>query len=238
MARILKPQEYTSKRNEILDAARRLLFTKGYERMSVQDILVAAGISSGAFHHYFASREALLEAIIQSMEQAAEAPLLPVIRAPQLTAIQKLQGFFEALDQLRFALRADVYQAARVWYTDANAVVRIRVDEAFFRARAPLIAEIVRQGVREGAFNTPDPAKAGEVVMALLQGMGNTHAGLLLNYDPAAAPGADQLVAEVIATHAAYMDAIERVLGAPANSLTRTTPAAVKAWLSAIKELS
>ena len=39
MARIVKEAEYAGKRNEILDAAQRLIYTKGYEQMTVQDIL-------------------------------------------------------------------------------------------------------------------------------------------------------------------------------------------------------
>ncbi|TMD98834.1 MAG: TetR family transcriptional regulator, partial [Chloroflexi bacterium] len=39
MARIVKEQAYAVKRNEILDVARRLVDTKGYEQMTIQDIL-------------------------------------------------------------------------------------------------------------------------------------------------------------------------------------------------------
>ena len=39
MARTVKEQEYATKRNEILDIARKLVYTKGYEQMSIQDIL-------------------------------------------------------------------------------------------------------------------------------------------------------------------------------------------------------
>ena len=64
MARTVKAEAVAAKRKEILDAAQRLVFTKGYEQMSVQDILDEIRISSGAFHHYFDSRRALLEALV------------------------------------------------------------------------------------------------------------------------------------------------------------------------------
>lgn len=53
MARVVKEQEYSQKRNDILDAAVRLIYTKGYERMTIQDIQADLKISSGAFYHYF-----------------------------------------------------------------------------------------------------------------------------------------------------------------------------------------
>ena len=58
MPRTVNQQENTAKRNEILDAAQRLVYNKGYERMTIQDILADVQISSGAFYHYFASKEA------------------------------------------------------------------------------------------------------------------------------------------------------------------------------------
>ena len=181
MARTVNPEEYAAKRGEILDAAQRLVFTKGYERMSIQDILTELSISSGAFHHYFESREALLEAFIERMGREAEKPLLPILQNPDLNAIQKLQGFFDTLDRLRFAQKAFLARLARVWFNDDNALVRQKVDEAVFTQRAPLIAEIVRQGIREGSFSTTHPDQAGEIILSLLQGMGNTHVRLLLS---------------------------------------------------------
>ncbi len=233
MARTVKPEAVASKRREILDAAQRLVFTKGYEQMSIQDILDEVRISSGAFHHYFDSRRALLEAFIERIKQEVEKPLLPIIHDPSLSAIEKLQGFFDTLDRLRSAHKADVVKLWRVWYTDGNAIVRLKVDEAVLEQRAPLLTEIVRQGVREGIFTTAYPDQAGEVILSLLQGMGNTHARLFLSLEQEH----DDLrcIEEIVATHAAYMDAIERVLGAPPHSFFRTNAEAVNVWVAEVR---
>ena len=242
MARPVRPEAVASKRKDILDAAQRLVLTVGYEQMSIQDILDEVQMSSGAFHHYFGSRAALLDAFIQRMGQETEKPLLPILRDPHLTAIQKLQGFFDTFDSLRYAMRADLIKLARVWYTDGNALVRSKVDEAVFKQRAPLISEIVRQGMREGSFHVSQPEQAGEVILALLAGMGNTHAGLLLAIDAelrgnaASTPPIADLVNQIVSVHAAYMEAIERVLGAPPGCLARTDAAAVKRWVAAMEE--
>jgi len=233
MARTVKPEAVAAKRKEILDAAQQLMFTKGYEQMSVQDILSEVRISSGAFHHYFDSRGALLEAFIERIQQETEKPLLPIIHDPKLSAIEKLQGFFDTLDRLRSSHQADVIQLMRVWYTDDNAIVRLKVDEAVLRQRAPLLTEIVRQGIGEGIFTIAYPNNAGEVILSLLQGMGNTHARLLLSLEQER----DDLrcIEEIVATHAAYMDAIERVLGAPPHSFYRTDAEAVNVWVAALR---
>lgn len=233
MARTVNKVEHTAKRNEILDAAQRLVYTKGYERMTIQDILGDLGMSSGAFYHYFDSKPAVLEAFIERIKEEAEKPLLPIINDPHLSAIEKLQGFFDTLDRLRIAHKADVVKLGRVWYTDDNAIVRQKVDEAVIKQRAPLLTAIVRQGVQEGSFTTAYPEQAGEVILALLQGMGNTHAKLMLSI----AQERDEMrfVDSIVMTHAAYMDAIERVIGVLPNSLYRTDAEAVQVWVAALR---
>ena len=62
MARTLNPTLHTVRRDAFLDVAQRLVETKGYEAMSIQDVLDALEVSKGAFYHYFDSKQALLEA--------------------------------------------------------------------------------------------------------------------------------------------------------------------------------
>lgn len=234
MARTVKPEVFAKKRGEILDAAQRLVLTKGYEQMSIQDILDEVQISSGAFHHYFASRGALLEAFIERIKQESGKPLLLIINDPKLSAIEKLQGFFGTLDSLRVAHKAEVVRLGRVWYSDSNALVRQKVEEALTQQRVPLLTRIVHQGVQEGTFTTPYPDKAGEVLLSLLWGMGDTHAKLLFLFDQEC--DEERTIEEIVAVHAAYMDAIERVLGAPPHSFYRADIEAVKVWLAALRE--
>jgi AcrR family transcriptional regulator len=229
MARVARPEQVAAKRDAILDAAQRLVLTKGYQHMSVQDILSDLQISGGAFHHYFDSRAALLEALIERIQQDSGKPLLSIVHDPHLSALAKLQGFLSTLDRLRVERQQDVVAALRVWYMDANAVARQRVDEAIFEQRAPLLGEVVAQGIREGVFSTPSAELAGEVVMALLQAMGDTQARLLLS----ANESVDGRIERLLATHAAYLEAIERVLGAPPNSLDRGDAEAVTPWVIA-----
>ena len=234
MARTVNEQEYAEKRNEILNAAQQLVFTKGYERMTIQDILSELKISSGAFYHYFDSKPAVLKAFIERIKEETDEPLLPIIQDPQLSAIEKLQGFFDTLDRLRITHRTDIVQLARIWYTDANAIVRQKVDEAVTKQRAPLLTEIVHQGVQEGVFTTPYPDQSGEVILSLFQGMGNAHAQLLFSLDQD--PDEQQTIEKIVAVYDAYMNAIERVLGAPTDSLRRTDVEAVEVWVNAVQE--
>ncbi len=48
---------------ELVDVAKGLFLTTGYERTTVQDICEQAGVAKGTFFYYFATKEAVLRAI-------------------------------------------------------------------------------------------------------------------------------------------------------------------------------
>ncbi len=231
--RTVNQEEYAAKRIEILAVVQRLIYTKGYEKMTIQDIRRELDMSNGAFFHYFDSKLAVLEAFIEQIQEETEKPLLPIIRDPQLSAIEKLQSFFGNLERLRLAQKTSVVNLLRVWYADDNVIVRQKVDDAVLRQRAPLLAEIVRQGIRERVFTTPYPDQAGEIILSLLRSMSNSHAKLLLSLEHE--HDEQQCIKNIVTTHAAYMDAIERVIGASTPSLYRVDAEAVKVWVTAYK---
>src|SRR5262249_24532 len=115
MARPVKEQEYTVKRRAILDAARRLVQTKGYEQMAIQDILDDLQISKGAFYYYFGSKQALLEALIEHLLDEGEQLLISIMHDPKLSALEKLQHFFVQLAQWKTAQKETLLGLLRVW---------------------------------------------------------------------------------------------------------------------------
>ena len=61
MARTVNATVYAVRRDAFIDAAQRLIQAKGYEQMSIQDVLDELDASTGAFYHYFDSKAALLD---------------------------------------------------------------------------------------------------------------------------------------------------------------------------------
>jgi AcrR family transcriptional regulator len=231
MARTVNQAEYAAKRSEILDAAQRLIYIKGYEKMRIQDILVDLSMSSGAFFHYFESKAAVLEALIERIQETAEQPLLPIVHDPDLPALEKLQRFFDTLDRSRLTHNAFIADLLRIWFADDNAIVREKVDAALVERRTPLLTLIVHQGIREGVFTTHYPDQAGEIILSLARGMGNTVARLLL---AAVQKHEAQTIDAIVATYAAYIDAVERVLGAESGCLRGYDAETVNSWIEAL----
>lgn len=224
MARKVNELEYAEKRAEILAAARRLVYTKGYERLTIQDILAELQISKGAFYHYFASKQALLEGLIEEIQREGEQLFAAIVRDPSLPTLTKLQRFFDAANSWKSAQKEYLLALMRVWYDDDNALVRQKARARLTRLLVALLTEVVEQGHAEGALTTPFPDMAAEVAVALLLGLGEAIAQLLLFQPPA------EVLARGERLAAAYNDALERVLGAPAGSLHLMDRAALAEW--------
>lgn len=57
------------RRNEFINAAQKLFFSKGFKAVSIQDILNAVGdrsVSPSVFYYYFDSKETLYQAVMES----------------------------------------------------------------------------------------------------------------------------------------------------------------------------
>lgn len=215
------------RRSEILDVAQRMVLqSKGYADMSIQDILDELGISKGAFYHYFSSKQDLLEALVERMVSEAEPPLLAIVRDPDLPALEKMRRFFHQAATWKTTRKEYLQAFLRLWYADENAILREKLRATMPERYAPLLSEVVQQGVDEGVLQAAYPEQAGVVILSLLQALGDTFARLIL--EPAH-HDANMLMLQD--TTMAFNDAVERVLGAPAGSLPLMDPGILQVWV-------
>ena len=225
MARIVKEQEYAVKRNAILDVAQRLVYTKGYEQMTIQDMLDDLQISKGAFYHYFDSKQAVLEALVERMGEEVVQLLLPIVHDPVLGALEKLRRFFPTLAQWKTARRDFILALMHILYADENALFRQKARALAVKRVTPLMTTVIRQGIQEGVLTTSYPDQVGEVILSLVLDLGDTIAWLLLSSEPRRDD-----VQHVESTVAAYTDALERALGAPTGSLPLVDAQTLQEW--------
>jgi AcrR family transcriptional regulator len=230
MGRTLRPEIYEARRKEILDVAQSLVMgSKGFSDMAIQDILDELRISKGAFYHYFDSKHALLEALIERIVCEAEPILNDIVEEPSLPALSKLDRFFSSIARWKTARKDYLTALLRVWYADENALTREKLRAAMPRRFGPLLNAIVRQGIQEGVMSVAHPEDVGSVVLYLLYDMGD-HFAVLLR-EPGADPKALGRALEVVA---AYNDALERILGAPLGSLELVDPEILRAWFEPV----
>jgi TetR/AcrR family transcriptional repressor of nem operon len=225
--RTVNEQEHASKRNEILDAARRLIYTKGYEQMTIRDLLDELQISKGAFYHYYDSKQALLEGLIEQMQEEGERMFRGIAEDASLPTLAKLQAFFDASGRWKTARKDYLLALVRGWYADENALVRQKIEASMLRHVMPYMTRVIATGHTEGVLATPFPEQASAMVFDLLLGLGERFARVILapERDPDALPKMIRLVE-------AYNDALERVVGAPAGSLHLMDVPTIQTWLA------
>ena len=228
MARMIKEEEYAAKRNQIIDVAQRLIYTKGYEQMTIQDVLQGAQMSKGAFYHYFDSKQLLLSALIDRMMDEVEQLIAGIASDPDLPALEKLRRFFNDTAVWKTERKAILFPIMLVWYSDENTVVRQRLIATAIERLGPQFAQIVEQGVREGVMTNPFPEDIAGLLYTMFQIIGESLVKLLLAPEPM--PDRWERLEH---TFAFFSDTLERLLGAPQGSLPLMDLNLLKEWMVA-----
>jgi AcrR family transcriptional regulator len=229
MARTLDPVAHAVRREAFLDAGQRLIQTKGYSQLSIQDVIDELEASKGAFYHYFDSKASLLEGVVSRMVDAATATLAPAVADPDRSALEKFDAVFSGLASFKADRRDLILELMRVWLSDDNAIVREKFRRGVIAAMTPLLATIIRQGVAEGSFTTASPDHAARVYVSLILGANEAAVDLFDGLRRGAVT-----FEEVERTLAAFGEAFERILGARPGSLGfQDRSAVIHEWFDA-----
>lgn len=163
MTRIVKDPE--DRRNEILDAAGELFEKKGYDKTTVNDILDKIGIAKGTFYYYFKSKEEVMDSIVMRFIQIGVEAAKAIAGSKEFNALDKFYKIIagqnllteqneDILDHLHQVKNSQMHQKSNV-----ETILQI----------APIFADIVRQGIEEGIFETPYPQEIMEFLLAASQ---------------------------------------------------------------------
>lgn len=79
--RALSEQEKDHQRQKLMTRARELVLAHGIRRVSVDDIVKAAGMAKGSFYHYFVSKEDLMMQLVWEIYQGFISQAQAVIQA-------------------------------------------------------------------------------------------------------------------------------------------------------------
>jgi TetR/AcrR family transcriptional repressor of nem operon len=86
----------TDTRDRILATGQRIMGGKGFSAVGLNEVLSAAGVPKGSFYHYFGSKEAFGEALLEDYFAAYLADMERIFRLPGLTKAQQLDAYFNA----------------------------------------------------------------------------------------------------------------------------------------------
>lgn len=178
MARTVKSPEV--RRNEILDKAQELFYSKGYEQASIQEIIDGVGIAKGTFYHYFSSKSELLDELIERILQHNVHLVAPIVDDENLNALEKFHRFFRTIENWKIENRVFLKRLLLVYYNDDNVLLRHKLLASSIAQFAPSLGKIVSQGIAEGFFNTRYPEEIGASTLEISYSLGERLAVLLL----------------------------------------------------------
>lgn len=158
MARPVKkqPEEWEK---EILDAAKFLFLSKGYEETSVSDIMERAGGAKGMFYRFFESKEKAMQALGDRMFLENN-PFEAVRARTDLNGLQKIREVL-AMDRADGEREAVNAQAVSIL---KDPRILAAAMEANRRVLTPLWFELIEEGRRDGSIQTEYARELSELL--------------------------------------------------------------------------
>jgi len=170
MAAVTSVSEST--RERILEAACDLIAADGIDEVRIARVATRAGASTALVHHYFSTREELLEqALIHSFERAGE----DRFGEPEAlgTATEKLARAIGDCLPLPGPQEREWVLWVELWLRAVRDPGLRPVAARLYERYRKWIAELIRAGVESGEFRADvDVGSAADLAMALLDGAG------------------------------------------------------------------
>ncbi|MCW8330783.1 TetR/AcrR family transcriptional regulator [Photobacterium sp. SDRW27] len=223
MARVVKAPE--ERRSEFIVAAQSLFYTKGYESTSVNDLITAVGVSKGAFYHYFDSKQAVLEALVDDMLSDYRQLVGGLVTDPKLDAISKWNRLLEITNNWKIEQKEGLLSFTKIINMEENLTLKHKLKTKSIKLLVVDYAAIIEQGINEGVFDVESPVVVAELVVTVLQAFSEGLTDLLLNQE-----GYEQPLQCAITKLRTTQASVERILGAPAGSLLLIEPETLSAW--------
>lgn len=151
--------------NRILDVATALFIGKGYDKMTIQDIIDNLGdLSKGAIYHHFKSKEDIVTAVLDRLTQNAVGVQAEVMADSSLTGLEKLRKLF--FISIGGSYQETVLKALPNLLENSK-LLAMQVDMTVNDLAPNIVEPIIREGIKDGSIVTDFPKELAEV-MALL----------------------------------------------------------------------
>lgn len=163
MSRIAKDPE--ERKKELIDAAERLFIAVGYDQTAISDIVKEVNVSQGAFYYYFDSKEDVLVAVLEKEIVVMEGDFIRIAREAGLDEAVKLNSMINCFIRLTDSGRkilGYIHEAK-----NAELHKKFRQTRPFSRI-APVMSEVISQGVEKGRFNVRHPLETSYLLLMLL----------------------------------------------------------------------
>lgn len=158
------------RREAILNAAQALFMERGWEAVTIADVLEAAGISKGGFYHHFTAKEDLLTGIVVRMTQQVIMEAETARREASGDALARLNAFMAGSVSWKAENTAEMRFFTNVLAKPGNDILYRRIFDATAVAVVPVLEDLVAEGIEDGTFDVTDTRVTAEVIVGLSHG--------------------------------------------------------------------
>jgi AcrR family transcriptional regulator len=162
MPRIVK--KFADRKAEIVEAARLLFKIKDYAEATIQDVMEALKVAKGTIYHYFKSKEELLEAVIEDIVMQNVEQMKLIVKEAKSSALQKIKRLTET-----GSMAEENKNILNYLHKPGNHAIHSRLLAAIIIKQAPIYAEVIQQGCKEGIFRTKTPLECAEFILSAVQ---------------------------------------------------------------------
>jgi AcrR family transcriptional regulator len=230
MPRVIKHPDI--RRAELLDRASGLFLRHGYDNVSLNDLIADAGVSKGAFYHWFPSKDALIASLAERSARAAFAGVENAVAGCGGDALARLNAALRAGFNVNMKMGGPEQLAAMVSLLrpdNAHLYGQIlTVEQELFR---PLLTRLIADGVADGVFDTFDPEGVADMIYGLAA---RTNSNILDVLGAADESARDRAIDALTIRFRLHGLAIDRILGLPDGSITTLKRAQVEAMVAAV----
>jgi TetR/AcrR family transcriptional repressor of nem operon len=156
-------------RDKILATGQRIMGGKGFSAVGLNEVLAAAGVPKGSFYHYFGSKDAFGEALLEAYFDAYLDDMERIFRQPGKNKAVQMEDYFAAWqDNQSFEDCQGKCLAVKLGAEVADLSDSMRA--ALDRGTAAIIAgmaDAIKAGQAEGVF--PNQEDATQLAQSLYQ---------------------------------------------------------------------
>lgn len=153
-----------SRRDQILDAAERLIHHYGHAKTTVAEIAREAGISVGSVYLEFEAKDAIWIELSHRRHDAVLTAMRGAAQTPRRSYAQRLHGVLLARMRAFFALADGGTHAADLVHCQACPAIR-EAQEQYRRRERELVADLLRDADAAGEFAAPDPLASASALL-------------------------------------------------------------------------
>ncbi len=159
-------------RDRILEAACASIAEDGIDDVRIARVAMRAGASTALVHHYFSTREELLEeALMHSYELAAEDRFGQPVDE-NASAVSRLKVMIDECLPLEGRQHQEWLLWVELWLRAARDEASRPLGQRLYASYRDWMLRVIRYGVEHGEFETADPEASADVAIGLLDGLG------------------------------------------------------------------